>query len=183
MVEIDGSVIEAGEVRVEPNSMEEIQVTEEKKIYTLWDFLIGIVLGAFSMFIIIDSLMMPAYGEAIYARPGIVPLIVGTALLVLSIMLIVKTLKKNKFSLLWGKLIELAKFTDAHRFMVLTIATMVYIALLDMTNIHFIILTAVFLWVVFVYFKVRLLTSTILSIVTAAAIYGFFTHVFTVPMP
>lgn len=163
--------------------MEEIQVTEEKKIYTTWDFLIGIVLGAFSLFIIIDSLMMPTYGEAIYARPGIVPLIVGTALMVLSIMLIVKSLRENKFSLLGGKLIELAKFGDAHRFMALTIATMVYIALLDMTDLHFIILTAVYLWAVFVFFKVRMLISTILSIVTAAAIYGFFTHVFTVPMP
>lgn len=178
-----GVRVKKGEVKVEPNYTEEIQVNDKKKEYTLWDFVIAIVLGAFSLFFIISSYMMPAYGETIYARPGTVPLIVGTALLFLSIMLIVKCLKENKISLLWGEIIELAKFNEAHRFIVITITTLIYIAVLDSTNIHFIILTAIFLWVLFVYFKVSLLVSTILSIVTAAAIYGFFTQIFTVPMP
>ena len=168
---------------MEPVKTEEIEVNQVKKTYTLWDFVIGIVIGALSLFVIIDSYLMPDYGEAIYARPGTVPMIVGIALLVLSIMLIVKSLRENEFALLGGKIIELAKFRDAHRFLVLTIATMFYIGLLDMTNIHFVILTAIFLLVVFIFFKVRIVVSVILSIVTAAAIYGFFTRVFTVPMP
>ena len=168
---------------MEPNHTEELSANEAKKKYTHWDFLIGVVLGAFSVFIIIDSMRMPTYGESIYARPGTVPVIVGVSLLVLSILLIVKSLKEHKLALLWGKLVALSRFGDAHRFLALTVATLIYIALLDSTNIHFIILTAAFLWVSFVFFKVRLLVSTVLSIVTAAAIYGFFTHVFTVPMP
>jgi hypothetical protein len=178
-----GMQIRQREVRVEPLKAEGLQVNEVKKTYTLWDFVIGIVIGALSIFVMIDSYMMPAFGGAIYARPGIVPFIVGTALMVLSIVLIVKSLRENKFSFLWKKIVELAKSGNTHRFLVLTIATLVYVGLLDLTNLHFIIVTTVFLWGVFVFFKVRILMSTILSIVTAAAIYGFFTHVFTVPMP
>ena len=168
---------------MDQNYIEEIQEHEVKKTYSLWDFIIGVVLGLISIFAIIRSIMMPNFGEAIYSRPGFVPLITGIALLGLSVMLVLKALKENKISLLPGEMVLLAKSIETHRFVIISLATMVYILLLDITSIHFIILTTLFLWFLFIYFKVKVVVSTILAIVTASVIYGFFTQVFTIPMP
>ena len=168
---------------MDQNHMEKNQVHEDKKIYSLWDFVIGLVLGLVSIFVIINSIMMPTFGEAIYSRPGTVPLIMGIALLGLSIMLVCKALKENDISLLSGEIVSLVKFKEAHRFVIISFATLVYILLLDITSLHFIILTTLFLWFLFIYFKVKIVMSTILALVTASVIYGFFTQVFTIPMP
>jgi hypothetical protein len=168
---------------METNDTEKLQESEQKKVFSSWDLVIGLILGLFSVFVIAKSLMMPTYNAAVYVRPGIVPFIVGVALLGMSITLIVKSIRENGISMLRAKAAELMENRDAYRFLVLSIATLVYIALLDMTNLHFIILTLVFLWVVYIYLKVSILMSTILSIVSSVAIYLFFTQVFNVPMP
>ena len=126
---------------------------------------------------------MPTFGRGLYSSPGLVPLIAGISLLSLSMMLVFKVLKENEISLLPGKIVLLAKSIETHRFVIISLATMVYILLLDITSIHFIILTTLFLLVLFIYFKVKIVLSTILAIVTASVIYGFFTQVFTIPMP
>ncbi|MBW2631997.1 MAG: tripartite tricarboxylate transporter TctB family protein [Deltaproteobacteria bacterium] len=168
---------------MDQNRIEETQVHEDKKTYSLWDFVIGIVLGLISIFVIINSVMMPTFGEALYSRPGLVPLITSISLLGLSIMLVFKALKENRISLLPREIESLIKSKEAHRFVIISLATLVYILLLDITTVHFIILTTLFLWFLFIYFKVKIVVSTVLAIVTASVIYGFFTQVFTIPMP
>ena len=168
---------------MDQNHMEKNQLPDDKNMYSLWDFVIGIVLGLVSLFVIVMSLQMPKFGEALYSRPGMVPLLAGASLLLLSVLLIYKALKENKISLLPGAIASLIKFKEAHRFVVISLASLVYILLLDITSVHFIILTTLYLWGLFIYFRVKIVKSTILAIVTASLIYGFFTQVFTIPMP
>jgi lysylphosphatidylglycerol synthetase-like protein (DUF2156 family) len=158
-------------------------VSEGKKTYSIWDFIFGIILALVSIFIIISSVMMPGYGAAVYARPGIVPLITGAALLGLSILLVVKSLQENTFASILKTITSVISLKEVRRFIIISLATLLYIALLDMTEIHFAILTAIFLWCLFVYFKVKIVTSTILALVLTGAIHAFFTYAFTIPMP
>ncbi len=156
---------------------------KNKQIYTSWDFIFGIVLGFGSLYIITTSFMMPSFESAIYSRPGIVPLITGVALLGLSILLILKSIRANDFQSIFKKTISIIFLKEFHRFIIISLATLLYIAILDITEIHFVILTAIFLLFLFLYFKLGIIKSTILAALMTVIVYAFFSYAFTMPMP
>ncbi len=60
------------------------------------DFMMGLVLMAFSLLIIIESLKIPRFEKdwgGFYAAPGFVPLILGITLFTMSLALLVRAVK------------------------------------------------------------------------------------------
>jgi hypothetical protein len=151
------------------------------------DFIMGLILMAFSLLIIFESLKIPRFEKdwgGFYAAPGFVPLILGIALFVMSLALFVRAVKKKGYKIIPGRqtLGNFVRSARVRRWCLAMSYAFGFFFLLG--RIYFYL--AAFL-VLFAYMATfgeqKRSISLIISIVASAAIYLVFTKIFLVPLP
>ena len=151
------------------------------------DFIMGLILMAFSLLIIFESLKIPRFEKdwgGFYAAPGFVPLILGITLFVMSLALFVRAVKNQGFRIIPTRetLGNFMRSGRVHRWCLAMIYAFGFFFLLG----HIYFYLAAFL-VLFAYMATfgeqKRSVSLIISIAASAAIYLVFTRIFLVPLP
>jgi hypothetical protein len=151
------------------------------------DFVMGLILIAFSIVVVIESLKIPRFEKdwgGFYAAPGFVPLILGVTLLVMSVALIVRAVKMQGYKIIPSRetVGDFFRSKFVHRWCLAMFYAFGFFFLLG----HIYFYLAAFL-VLFAYMATfgehKRLTSLIISIVASAFIYLVFTKIFLVPLP
>jgi glucan phosphoethanolaminetransferase (alkaline phosphatase superfamily) len=151
------------------------------------DFIMGLILMAFSLLIVVESLKIPRFEKdwgGFYAAPGFVPLILGVTLFAMSLVLFVRALKMKGYRILPNRetLNNFVLSKPVHRWCLAMIYAFGFFFLLG----HIYFYLAAFL-VLFAYMTTfgeqKRSISLIISLVAAASIYLVFTKIFLVPLP
>lgn len=149
------------------------------------DFIDSIVIIVFSLFVIYRCLVMPRYESwGLYATPGMPPFIFAFILLVLGATIFVRSLIRKGYKLQISKngLAQFIRSEDVRRFVLALGLILVYLFFLG--KIHFVILSAAYLFTTIFLFKGTIWwLSSIISIVTALAVWIVFEIVFVVLLP
>ena len=151
------------------------------------DFVMGLILMAFSIFIIVDAAQMPSFEKdwgGVYAAPGFVPILFGIAIFGMSMAMWIRALKNNghRIRITREKLDLFARSGAVHRWCLVMLYAFGYFFLVG--RLSFYILTFVFLFGFMLTFgKRKWLQALIVSAVTSATIFLVFTRIFLVPLP
>ena len=147
----------------------------------------GVLLIAFGIFLIVESLGMKVYNTFLDA-PGFFPLILGIIFIVFGLVMLVGALRggsieaaKNTFTK--AALMKLFWNPQAKRVVILTFFMVVYIFGL-IGRVHFAIATFLYLFVrVFDLKSTALVKNIIISAISALVIGAVFQYVFKIPLP
>ena len=160
----------------------------QKKRNAAKDFVSGIALVLFGIYIIIESLNMKVYNTFIDA-PGFFPLIIGIVITVLGAILTVIGYKTGGVAelkeVLTGKFLKaFAKDDSTIRVLILLAMMVVYMYIL-VGRIHFILATSIYLTANFLYLKAlkRWWVSIIVAVVASVVIYYAFQLGLGITMP
>jgi putative tricarboxylic transport membrane protein len=149
------------------------------------DFIDSIVIIALSLFVIYNCLVMPRYERwGLYATPGMPPFLFAFILLILGTIVFVRSIIRKGYRLHVGKneLSQFGKSDVVRRFALALGLILVYLFLLG--KIHFVILSAAYLFIAILLFKgASWWVSAIVSVVTALAVWLVFDIVFLVQLP
>jgi hypothetical protein len=162
------------------------------------DFLTAVVLSVFSIVIIIISIRMPRMEEVganPYSAPGLVPGLLGGSLFCLSLILLVRSIRKNGYKLdLSGQKVT-AFFQDAAiiRVLLTIIISIIYGAIL-LGRIPYMLATFLYVLVFVILFEYQLnrpwreqakmlLLAFLLAILTAGSVAAVFRYLFLVKLP
>jgi putative tricarboxylic transport membrane protein len=151
------------------------------------DFVMGLILMAFSLVIVVESLKIPRFEKdwgGFYAAPGFVPLILGITLFVMSLALFVRALKTQGYRIIPSREVasDFVQSRPVHRWCLAMVYAFGFFFLLG----HIYFYLAAFL-VLFAYMATfgeqKRWISLIISLVASASIYLVFTKIFLVPLP
>jgi hypothetical protein len=151
------------------------------------DFVMGLILMAFSVFIIRESLRMPTFEKdwgGFYAAPGFVPMIFGGIIFLMSLFLWIRAMRNKGYEMgiTRDKVRSFLRSKTVHRWCLAICYSFFFFFLLG--RIYFYLAAFIVLFLFMVTFgKEKLLNVLIISIVTSAAIYFVFTRIFLVPLP
>ena len=149
------------------------------------DFIDSIVIIALSLFVIYQCLVMPRYESwGLYATPAMPPFLLSVLLLILGTIVFVRSIIRKGYKLHGDKnaMSQFVKFGDVRRFVLALGLILVYLFFLG--KIHFVILSAVYLFVTILLFKgAAWWASAIIAIVTSVAVWLVFEIIFLVPLP
>lgn len=151
------------------------------------DFVMGLILMAFGVFIIRESLRMPTFEKdwgGYYAAPGFVPMIFGGIIFLMSLFLWIRALKNggHKVNITREGLRSLLRSKTVHRWCLAISYSFFFFFLLG--RIYFYLAAFIVLFLFMVTFgREKLLNVLIISLVTSVAIYIVFTRIFLVPLP
>ena len=151
------------------------------------DFVMGIILMAFSLAAILESLKLPRFEKdwgGFYAAPGFVPLILGVAIFIMSLALFVRAVKRGGHRVVPGGE-DLRRFTRSkpvHNWCLAMVYAFGFFFMLGHVNFSiaaFLVLSAF----MFTFGEQR--PAAVLGICLAASglIYLVFTKIFLVPLP
>lgn len=148
------------------------------------EFLLGLTLMVFSLFVIVESAHMPQRGTlGIMMSPGFVPLITGSILFFLSAVLTIGAILKGGYRQLGQWFLNSMAAEENKRFLVL-MALMGFYALGLVGHIPFIMATLIFHFLIFWYLKV----GGVVKIVAYSLFVTFFVAfllptLFNMPLP
>ena len=151
------------------------------------DFIMGLILMAFSLLIIIESLKIPRFEKdwgGFYAAPGFVPLILGITLFIMSLALFVRALMMKGYRIVPNRdtLSTFVRAKSVQRWCLAMIYAFGFFFLLG----HIYFYLAAFL-VLFAYMATfgeqKRSISLVISLIASAIIYLVFTKIFLVPLP
>jgi hypothetical protein len=151
------------------------------------DFVMGLILMAFSLLIVIESLEIPRFEKdwgGFYAAPGFVPLILGITLFVMSLALFVRAVMKRGHKIIPTRdaLGDFVRSKSVHRWCLAMLYAFGFFFLLG----HIYFYLAAF-FVLFAYMATfgeqKRYISLIISLVASGIIYLVFTKIFLVPLP
>ncbi len=149
------------------------------------DFVVSLFLITFSIFIIVQSLLMPKYEAwGFYAMPAMTPFIFGFLLLFLSLILLGRSLKGggHRIRITRIQIADALRSSEVKRFSTFLGAIVVYFLLLG--NLNFVIVTAAFLFSMMLFFKgAKWWVCLIISVLTAFIVWYVFNRIFLVPLP
>ncbi len=149
------------------------------------DFIDSIVIIALSLFVIYRCAVMPRYERwGLYATPAMPPLLFALMLLVLATIVFVRSIIRKGYKLHIGRneLSQFVKSGEVRRFVLVLGLILVYLFLLG--KIHFVILSAAYLFLTILLFKgATWWVSGIVAVATAVAIWVVFEIVFLVLLP
>ena len=148
------------------------------------EFLLGLLLISFSIFVIVEAVRMPQRGmEGFLMSPGFVPLLTGSVLLFLSIIFTLSTIQKDEFRQLKNWLRESVVDYESRKCLVIMALMGFYvIGLLD--RIPFVVATLIFHILIFSYLKVGDPKKIVFYALFAAFFIGFFLPwLFEMPLP
>ncbi|GAB4221651.1 MAG: tripartite tricarboxylate transporter TctB family protein [Spirochaetales bacterium] len=161
------------------------------------DFYTAIVLMVFGVLVLILSLQMPTMAEQHknpYSAPGIVPGLLGATIAFLSAIMFVRSIRKGGHrKQITGEAVKGFFTHESTNRMVKTILLCVLYTLL-LGRVNFVLLTALFIFVFVLIFEYsfshsfrsqirKVLVAAILSVTTAATVYGVFFYLFLVNLP
>jgi putative tricarboxylic transport membrane protein len=151
------------------------------------DFIMGLILMAFSVFIIRESLRMPTFEKdwgGFYAAPGFVPMIFGGIIFAMSLFLWIRAMRNKgyKTNITREKLRSFLRSKTVHRWCLAIAYAFLFFFLLGRIYFYLAAFLVLFLFMV-TFGKEKLLNVLIISFVTSAAIYFVFTRIFLVPLP
>lgn len=148
------------------------------------EFLLGLLLISFSIFVTVEAARMPQRGtEGFLMSPGFVPLLTGSVLLLLSIIFTLSAIQKDGFRQLKEWLRESIVDQESRRFLVIMALMALYvIGLLD--RLPFVGATLIFHILIFSYLKVGGPKKIVFYAFFAAFFIGFFLPwLFEMPLP
>jgi len=154
---------------------------------TTSDLVMGVLLFAFGIFLIVESLGMKVYNTFLDA-PGFFPLILGIIFSAFGLVMFIGSLRggsvaaaKNTFTK--ATLTTLFLNPQSKRVVILSFFMVVYIFGL-IGRVHFAIATFLYLFVTFFYLKsTTLVKNIIISAISALVISAVFQYVFKIPLP
>jgi hypothetical protein len=147
------------------------------------EFLLGLFVTGFALFVIIESLRMPHRAQTFVMDPGFVPLITGVVLLGLGLILDVRALKAGGAKEV-GNLIRMIKSEEeSRRFLwILGFITLYMVGLTG--RVHFILATLVFMVSIFTYLKIGPWWKIALfTIICTALVSVILPELFGMPIP
>ena len=151
------------------------------------DFVMGLVLMAFSLLIIIESLKIPRFEKdwgGFYAAPGFVPLILGITLFGMSLALFVRAIKRQGYKIIPDRA-ALRGFVQSklvHRWSLAMLYAFGFFFLLG--HIYFYLATFLVLFAYMATFgEQKRSISLVISMAASGLIYLVFTKLFLVPLP
>ena len=151
------------------------------------DFVMGLILMAFSLLIIIESLKIPRFEKdwgGFYAAPGFVPLILGITLFGMSLALFVRAVKMRGYRIIPDRaaMRDFVQSKLVHRWCLAMLYAFGFFFLLG----HIYFYLAAFL-VLFAYMATfgeqKRSFSLVIALAAAGLIYLVFTKLFLVPLP
>ncbi len=161
-----------------------------KIIFLNLDFLTSIILIGFSIYVIYESIRMPTWYKGILgflASPGFFPFIVGIFLLFLSVVLMIRTIKKLNLSPNINVNINIidiikSKSLEIKRGIVVIVSTALYIHFFK--ALPFTILTFIYLAFLFCFLKAspKVWINIVYALLASIAAYGI-TQALQIPLP
>ncbi len=151
------------------------------------DFIMGLVLMAFSLLVLIESLKIPRFEKdwgGFYAAPGFVPLILGITLFTMSLALLVRAVKMKGYNIIPDRetLGNFVRSKPVHRWCLAMVYAFSFFFLLG--HLYFYLVAFLVLFAFMATFGAHSrLTSLIISLVASGMIYLVFTKIFLVPLP
>ena len=150
------------------------------------DFVTAILLILSSLFIMVATLFFPRYGEwgGIYSNPGFVPFLLAFTLILLSIYLLFRSLKKggHKVRLIEEAILNPLRTDKAKRFLVCLFLFVGYYVLLG--RIPFLLDTTLYLFLsILIFGKGKWMTALVISLASSFTVYLLFYRIFLVPLP
>jgi hypothetical protein len=151
------------------------------------DFVMGLVLAAFSLLIVVESLKMPRFEKdwgGFYAAPGFVPLILGITLLVMSLALLLRAVRMRGYRIIPGReaVRGFVRSRPVRRWCLAMIYAFGFFFLLG--HIYFYVATCIVLFAYMATFgEQKRSLALIISLVASGLIYLVFTKLFLVPLP
>lgn len=157
------------------------------------DILASVIIFAVSVYVIIMSFVYwkDDYVDEFYYSSGLMPFIIGSALLLMSIIYFYRTVKEHSFSVCIKDLknfsLEFIKSKSVHKSLVILVMFFIYIYFmvgkLPFAIATFIALSAILIFVNFEKSWKRILKMVVISACATGAIILVFQVIFKVPMP
>jgi hypothetical protein len=148
------------------------------------ELLLGLVITAFALFVIVESLRMPQRGHlGVLMSPGFVPLFTGIVLLFLSIFLNLRAIRSGAHRKLrqWPR--EIFEQEENRRFVFILGFMVLYVVVL-LGRIHYIAATLIFHVLIFIYLKVGGPLKILLWTLVATFLVSFLLpKAFEMPVP
>ncbi len=156
---------------------------------TASDLIMGVILLAFGIFLIVESLGMKVFNSFLDAPPGFFPFILGIIFCLFGIVMVIGSIRgggsvaATKATFRKDSLLALFLNPESKRVVILSFFMVVYIYGL-IGRIHFAIATFLYLVVTFWYLKsTTWLKNIIISVLSAVLISAIFQYVFKIPLP
>lgn len=148
------------------------------------DFLLGLILTAFSIFVIVESAHMPQRGTlGIFMSPGFVPLITGSILLFLSLLFTISAFLKGGYRNLGQWFLNNIAGEENKRFLVI-LSLMGFYAIGLVGHIPFIGATLIFHFLIFWYLKVGGMVKIVAySLLVTFLVAFLLPTLFNMPLP
>lgn len=168
---------------------------EENKLKN--NFIFGIILSLFSIYIIIESLLMPRYSEieGFYAAPGSVSLLLGISLFFMGFAVFFKSYRagyRPRFGAfdsvgLKEKLISYFKLDETQRVWVTIGLTVLYVFIL-IGRMHYIASTSIYLFLAMFFYRdgnlvQRSVKPLLIAVISSVIIFYSFSKIFMIPLP
>ncbi len=167
--------------------MESIPGRKKKPGMPRADFVMGLILMAFSGAAIHQSLQIPTYEKdwgGFYAAPGFVPLILGVVTLMMSVALFIRAIRSGGHRVVPSRkaFIEFVKSKQTRRWLLAMAYVFGFFFILG--HVYFYLAAFLVLFAFMATFgEHRIYISLIVSILSSGAIYLIFTKIFLVPLP
>ena len=151
------------------------------------DFVMGLVLMAFGLLVVVESVRLPRFEKdwgGFYAAPGFVPLILGIAILGMSLALFVRAVKRQGYQIIPDRqaLGEFVRSKPVHRWCLVMGYAFGFFFLLG--HVYFYLAAFLLLFAfMFTFGHQKLWQVAAISLVASALVYIVFTKIFLVPLP
>lgn len=152
------------------------------------DFISSIVLFLLSIFIVTESIGINGeVGGPLFSSPGLLPLFLGTMLMLCSVLLFVRSMKQSGFA---GNIDDLKMWLQQNakssetRNMLLGIAILALFTFFLLPRLPFLLASFIFLFVLMKVMNAGSVRKIVLtSVIVSAAVYTLFEIIFKVPLP
>ena len=151
------------------------------------DFIMGLIFIVISLLIVVESLKLPRFEKdwgGFYAAPGFVPLILGITLLLMSLALFIRAVKKQGYKIIPDRetLGNFVRSSRVHRWCLAMLYAFGFFFVLG--HIYFYLAAFLVLFAFMATFgEQKVYISLIISVIASAGIYLVFTKIFLVPLP
>ncbi|TVQ34765.1 MAG: tripartite tricarboxylate transporter TctB family protein [Spirochaetaceae bacterium] len=149
------------------------------------DFVVSVILVVFSVWVIHMSLTMRRFGElGLAASPGLSPLVFAALLLICGLILLRRSLAQRgyRMGLSSRKSAAFLRAMETRHFVVVLASIVIYYLFLGV--VHFVIISAVYVFFIIWYFKgVAWWKNLLISVLSGTIIWFSFDQVFLIPLP
>ncbi|WP_165874134.1 tripartite tricarboxylate transporter TctB family protein [Rubrobacter taiwanensis] len=163
--------------------MTDVTQREENGRGKVGDLFGGLLFAALGVFAIGAAVGMPRRGElGFVTSPGFTPLLLGTAILILSVVMVVKALRAGAIREIGNWFRTIRKSQESRRVLVLTGLLTAYVAAIGYLN--FALVTFLFITATFFYVRAGKPWQILIYAAVATGLVAYFIpYIFTMPLP